>query len=199
MYRGKHGRRLGAARQSADVLVAVTQERAPALADHTAHVCDLATAIGAELGLPGDEVEALRHGAALHDIGKMAIPDAILDKPGALSEPEWELVRRHTLIGQRILAAAPALERSAALVRSSHERVDGAGYPDGLVGDDVPVGSRIIFAADAFDAMTSERVYGETLTPAEALDELRRCAGTQFDPAVVAALERVLTRALAAV
>ena len=146
----------------------------------------------------GAELEALRHAAALHDIGKMAIPDSILEKPGPLSEAEWALIRQHTLIGERILAAAPALERSGRLVRSSHERIDGTGYPDGLAAADIPLGSRIIFVADAFDAMVSSRSYGATLSHADALAELRRCAGTQFDPAVVAAFERVIAMPRAA-
>jgi HD-GYP domain-containing protein (c-di-GMP phosphodiesterase class II) len=124
----------------------------------------------------------------------MAIPDAILEKPGALSDTEWALIRRHTLIGERILAAAPALERSARLVRWSHERVDGTGYPDGLAASEIPLGSRIILVADAFDAMVTERSYGTMLSEADALTELRRCAGTQFDPSVVAAFERVISR-----
>jgi two-component system cell cycle response regulator len=147
-----------------------------------------------ELGLTRAELVVLRHAAALHDIGKMAIPEAILDKRGALSDTDWALIRRHTMIGERILAAAPALESSAKLVRSSHERMDGTGYPDGLAATDIPLGSRIILVADAFDAMRSERSYGATFSETDALAELRRCAGTQFDPTVVAAFERVIAR-----
>jgi HD-GYP domain-containing protein (c-di-GMP phosphodiesterase class II) len=158
-------------------------------------VSDLACATGVDLGMAGDDLDALRHAAALHDIGKMAVPESILEKAGPLSDAEWELMRRHTLVGERILAAAPALERSAQLVRWSHERVDGGGYPDGLSGEGIPLGSRVILVADAFDAMTSERSYGHVLSSDEALAELRRCAGTQFDPAVVAAFERVLVDA----
>ena len=124
----------------------------------------------------------------------MAIPESVLEKRGALSDSEWALIRRHTIIGERILAAAPALESSARLVRSSHERMDGTGYPDGLAAADIPLGSRIILVADAFDAMLSERSYGATFSETDALAELRRCAGTQFDPAVVAAFERVIAR-----
>ena len=192
MYRQKNGGRPPAAHQSAGVLMAVVAERAPGLASHVNAVCELACAAAEELDVHGAELEALRHAAALHDIGKMAIPDSILEKPGALSEAEWALIRQHTLIGERILAAAPALERSGRLVRSSHERIDGTGYPDGLAAADIPLGSRIIFVADAFDAMVSSRSYGATLSHADALAELRRCAGTQFDPAVVAAFERVI-------
>ncbi len=192
MYGQKHAGRPPAAHQSADVLKAVVSERAPRLATHGNAVCELACATADELRLVGPELEALRHAAALHDIGKMAIPDSILEKPGALSDAEWVLIRRHTLIGERILAAAPALEPSARLVRWSHERVDGMGYPDGLAASDIPLGSRIILVADAFDAMVSERSYGPTLSHRDALGELRRGAGTQFDPSVVAAFERVV-------
>jgi putative nucleotidyltransferase with HDIG domain len=196
MYGQKNAGRPPAALQSADVLMAVVAERAPALASHVTAVCEHACAVAAELGLTGCELEALRHAASLHDIGKMAIPESILEKREPLSGSEWALIRRHTIIGERILAAAPALERSARLVRSSHERMDGQGYPDALAAADIPLGSRIILVADAFDAMRSERSYGSALSEADALAELRRCAGTQFDPAVVAAFERVVARQL---
>ena len=193
MYRQKNSGRLPAAHQSAGVLIAVLEERAPRLASHVRTVCELATATAAGLGMEGADLDALRHAAALHDIGKMAIPESVLEKPGPLSDAEWDLVRRHTLVGERILAAAPALEHSARLVRSSHERVDGRGYPDGLAGEAIPLGSRIILVADAFDAMTSERSYGRVRSTDGALAELRRCAGTQFDRSVVGAFERVVT------
>jgi two-component system cell cycle response regulator len=193
MYRQKNAGRLPAAHQSAGVLIAVLEERAPALASHVRTVRDLATATATALGLAGDDLEALHHAAALHDIGKMAVPESVLEKPGPLSDAEWDLMRRHTLVGERILAAAPALERSAQLVRWSHERVDGGGYPDGLSGDAIPLGSRVILVADAFDAMTSQRSYGRTFSSEDALAELRRCAGAQFDAEVVAAFERVVT------
>jgi diguanylate cyclase (GGDEF)-like protein len=194
MYRQKNAGRPPAALQSADVLKAVLAERAPALAAHVGAVCDLACEVAEELDLTGAELQALRHAAALHDIGKMAIPETILEKRGTLSDTEWALIRRHTIIGERILAAAPALECSARLVRSSHERVDGTGYPDGLAATDIPLGSRIILVADAFDAMRSERSYGDALSEADALAELRDCAGTQFDPTVVDAFARVIAR-----
>ena len=194
MYGQKNAGRPPAALQSADVLAAVVAERAPALAAHVDAVCDLVCAVAVELGLPAGEREALRHAAALHDIGKMAIPEAVLEKRDPLSATEWALIRQHTIIGERILNAAPALERSAKLVRSSHERMDGHGYPDGLAATDIPLGSRIILVADAFDAMCSQRSYGATLSETDALVELRRCAGTQFDPAVVDAFARVIAR-----
>jgi two-component system cell cycle response regulator len=192
MYRQKSSGREPAANQSAGVLIAVLEERAPGLASHVRTVSDLACATAIELGMAGDDLDALRHAAALHDIGKMAIPESVLEKPGPLSDAEWELMRKHTLVGERILAAAPALERSAQLVRWSHERVDGAGYPDGLRGEAIPLGSRVILVADAFDAMTSERSYDRVMTGDEALAELRANAGTQFDVAVVEAFARVL-------
>jgi HD-GYP domain-containing protein (c-di-GMP phosphodiesterase class II) len=130
--------------------------------------------------------------AELHDIGKAAVPDEILDKPGPLDDREWEFMHRHTVIGERILLAAPSLAPAAALVRSSHERFDGAGYPDHLRGEAIPLGSSIIAVCDAYDAMISERPYRLAMTPEDALVELESCAGTQFDPDVVTAFSRVI-------
>jgi HD-GYP domain-containing protein (c-di-GMP phosphodiesterase class II) len=132
--------------------------------------------------------------AELHDVGKIAVPDAIIDKPGPLDPVEWSFVRRHPLIGERILLAAPALRPVARLVRSSHERWDGAGYPDGLCGDEIPLGARVVSVCDAFEAMTTDRPYREAISEDEALDELRRCGGSQFDPMVVEAFCRVIAR-----
>jgi two-component system cell cycle response regulator len=184
MYANKHAGRLSAGRQSKDVLLRALAERDPGLGSHGDAVA-LAEATAEALGLAPDEVEQVRHAAELHDVGKVAIPDAILGKPGPLSEEEWAFVRRHPVIGQRIILAAPALTRVAALVRASHERWDGSGYPDALAGEDVPLGARIVAVADAFAAMTAGRPYRSARTAAEALEELRRAAGTQFDPLVV--------------
>jgi two-component system, cell cycle response regulator len=145
------------------------------------------------MGLTGEEQQQLQQAAELHDVGKVAIPDAILHKPGPLDEEEWAFVRRHTLIGERIIGAAPALAQAAKLVRSTHERFDGSGYPDGLAGEQIPLGSRIIAACDAFTAMTHPRTYAPTMTSEQALAELHRCAGGQFDPQVVAVLSSVAT------
>jgi HD-GYP domain-containing protein (c-di-GMP phosphodiesterase class II) len=186
MYANKHAGRMSAGRQSKDVLLRALAERDPGLGTHTETV-GLAEATAAALGLPADEIEHVRHATELHDVGKMAIPDAILGKPGPLTEEEWAFVRRHPVIGQRIILAAPALGRAAALVRASHERWDGSGYPDRLAGTDVPLGARIVAVADAYAAMTAGRPYRAARTPAEALAELERGAGSQFDPAVVAA------------
>jgi HD-GYP domain-containing protein (c-di-GMP phosphodiesterase class II) len=129
--------------------------------------------------------------AQLHETGKMAIPDAILNKPGPLEEPEWEFVRQHTLIGERIIASAAALVPVARLVRSSGERWDGKGYPDSLQGEQIPLGARVVAVCDAYEAMVSERPYSVAMRPARALEELNRGAGSQFDPEVVAAFGRV--------
>jgi HD-GYP domain-containing protein (c-di-GMP phosphodiesterase class II) len=158
-------------------------------------VAELAGAVARDLGLDNEEVEDVVRAAELHDVGKMGVPEAIVEKPAALDEEEWAFMRRHTLIGERILSAAPALAGVARLVRSSHERFDGTGYPDGLAGEKIPLGSRIVAVCDAYDAMTSERPYRESLPAAQAIVELRRCAGTQFDPRVVDSFARVLEAA----
>jgi two-component system, cell cycle response regulator len=131
--------------------------------------------------------EAVRQAAQLHDIGKVAIPEAILHKPGTLDDDEWAFMRRHSEIGERIIAEAPALTRVAAMVRASHERFDGGGYPDGLSRDEIPLGARIVAVCDAFDAMITERAYSAAMSPEDAERELRACAGSQFDPDVVEA------------
>jgi len=187
MYEQKNADRTSATRQSKDVLVRALTERAPELFAHLEGVAELAESTARRLGLNDEEAEQVRHAAELHDIGKVAIPDAILSKPGPLDPHEWEFIRRHTLIGERIVAAAPALGAVARLVRSSHERWDGTGYPDRLGEQEVPIGARIVGVADAFSAMTSERPYSPAVSPASALSELRRTAGSQFDPVVVEA------------
>jgi diguanylate cyclase (GGDEF)-like protein len=172
-------------RQTHDVLVHILREREPWLGDHLRGVAQLAAEIGRAAGMEDFELDALSRAAELHDIGKIAIPDRILHKPGPLDGAEWDLMRRHTTIGERILATAPAMAPVATLIRSSHERWDGAGYPDELEGEQIPLGSRIIFVCDAFEAMIETRSYRPARTPEEALAELRRYAGSQFDPGVV--------------
>jgi diguanylate cyclase (GGDEF)-like protein len=197
MYERKGASRPSAASQARDVLLAALAERQPELHEHLQDVAVLAVAVGRRLGLEPERLDEVARAAELHDIGKMAVPDAIVNKPTTLSDDEWTFMRRHTVIGQSILAAAPAMVPVARLVRSSHERWDGGGYPDGLAATDIPLGARIVFACDAYDAMTSERVYRRAMPAAEALAELRRCAGTQFDPGVVDALSAVLSGATA--
>jgi diguanylate cyclase (GGDEF)-like protein len=187
MYARKNADRMSAGRQSRDVLLRALAERNPALGAHLDGVAALAEATAIRLGLSHEEIGQIRQAAELHDVGKVAIPDAILVKPGPLDEVEWQFIRRHTLIGERIIAAAPALEPVAELVRSSHEHWDGSGYPDALAEDAIPLGSRIVAVADAFDAMTSDRSYRPACPAPRALAELQRCAGSQFDPDVVQA------------
>ena len=186
------------AAESARVLVRVLAERSADLGTHHVDVADLCEIVCGRLGLAEDDIEAIVEAAALHDIGKAALPDAILDKPGPLSEDEWEIMRDHTVIGERILAAAPSLERASVIVRASHERWDGTGYPDGLVGEEIPFASRIIAVCDAYDAMSARRAYRPPFAPRRALAELTACSGTQFDPLVVDAFCAVLAERLAA-
>lgn len=176
-----------ATRQSTDVLLKVLSERDSELRSHLSTVSGLAERIAEKLGLGVHEVKLISLAAKLHDVGKTAIPDEILNKPGPLDPDEWEFMRRHTVIGERIVLAAPSLAPTADLVRSSHERFDGTGYPDALDGVAIPIGASIIAVCDAFDAMVSTRPYRAAMSRADAVVELRRCAGTQFDPKVVEA------------
>jgi two-component system cell cycle response regulator len=172
-------------RQSADVLLRALQERSPELGDHLVGVARLAVEVGKRLGMNGVELDRLAQAAQLHDVGKMAIPDTILRKPGPLDQEEWEFIRGHTIVGERIASAAPSLLEVARIIRSSHERYNGSGYPDGLRGDQIPLASRIVAVADAFDAMIGPRPYRLGMSRADALGELERCRGAQFDPLVV--------------
>jgi diguanylate cyclase (GGDEF)-like protein len=195
MYSRKEARPSSARRQSADVLLGVLREREPELHAHVEDVAELSLAVGRRLGMSDAELEELQRAAELHDIGKVAIPEEILNKPAALDAGEWEFVRRHTILGERILASAPALSPVARLVRASHERFDGQGYPDQLAGREIPLGARIIAVCDAFDAMVSSRPYSEPVDVTAALDELRACSGSQFDPEVVDAfVEELMAR-----
>jgi putative nucleotidyltransferase with HDIG domain len=153
---------------------------------HSARVADLAAAIAEQLGLQPDDVELTRLAARLHDLGKLAIPEEILQKPSSLSSAEWLVIQRHPQIGHRMLESL-GVDPIAEWVLHHHERWDGAGYPGGLAGEDIPLGARIIFVADAFDAMTSSRLYRRPMTREEAFAEVERCSGAQFDPEVVRA------------
>ena len=188
MYEQKR-RRPGAARQQVrDALLLALSEQQPELGRHSNEVTDLVAEVARRLGMEADEVDDAVRAAELHDIGKLAIPAEILNKPGPLEPDEWEVIRTHTVVGERVLLAAPALSSVAPLVRASHERFDGSGYPDGLAGEAIPLGARIVTACDAFDAITSDRPYRAARSIEEALDELERCAGTHFDPRVVRVL-----------
>ena len=176
----------------ADVLLQALSERDFELGSHISAVVELACATAAELGATEEEVETTRQTALLHDIGKVAVPDEILNKPGSLDRPQWDYVRQHTLIGERIIRAAPALAHVAKLVRSTHEHYNGGGYPDGLAGEDIPLIARIVSVCDAYDAMITTRGYRNAQTVPEAVAELSDRAGTQFDPKVVDAFVRAL-------
>jgi two-component system, cell cycle response regulator len=188
LYASKHSGRVEGDRTMRTLLTALSL-REPEAREHLEDVGALAVQMGTMLGLRDGALPELSRAAQLHDIGKLAVPDEILSKPGPLDEREWAFVREHPLVGERILRASPALRDVASIVRSTHERWDGTGYPDGLAGEEIPLAARIIFACDAYDAMTSGRPYRAPLAPGEALAELERCAGSQFDPTVV----RVLT------
>ncbi|MGZ8782514.1 MAG: bifunctional diguanylate cyclase/phosphohydrolase [Gaiellaceae bacterium] len=193
MYAQKQQRDSSAGRQSKNVLLRALEERNPGLLDHVSDVAELAVDVARHLELPEHEIEQIRHAAELHDVGKVAVPDAILQQPGALTQEDWGFIHQHTVIGERIISAAPALVHVARIVRSSHERWDGTGYPDRLRAGQIPIGARIIAVCDALAAMLSGRPYRSAVGLQAALDELARCAGSQFDPAVVAALAVVLT------
>ncbi len=165
-------------------LAEALSERDRYTGEHSESVVQLAAQVARGLGLDEREVERVKAAALLHDIGKVAIPDDILHKPAELDEREWEVMREHPVIGERILRAIPGLGSVARIVRHEHERWDGGGYPDGLSGEEIPIGARVILACDAYHAMISDRPYRKAITHAEAIRELAANAGTQFDPQV---------------
>ena len=191
----ERGRATQSVRSVVQALAATLQARDGYTGEHADAVHDLSVAVGARLGLRPDEMAQLAAVALLHDVGKIGIPDDLLHKPGPLTPEEWQVMREHPAIGERILVSVPGLESVARAVRHEHERWDGDGYPDGLAGEAIPLASRIVLACDAWHALHSDRPYREALPREDALAELRRCAGTQFDPTVVAALLDVLARA----
>ncbi|HEY1509824.1 MAG TPA: diguanylate cyclase [Solirubrobacteraceae bacterium] len=193
MYAQKHlVRRADAAHEVKDALLTAMSQRDASLSDHTDGVAELSAQTAWLIGCTQAQIEHIRTAAELHDIGKLAISEAILSKPGPLTEEEWELMRRHTVIGEQIMSASPALDDVRPLVRSSHERWDGGGYPDRLAGEDIPLGARIVAVCDSYHAMTTDRSYRKALSVEIALDELRACAGSQFDPAIVDAFLRLM-------
>jgi len=173
-------------------LATALDARDPYTAGHSDRVSVLSVAIGRTLSLSADDLEVVRLGALLHDIGKIGVPDDVLRKPSALTAAEFELIKQHPVLGARILRSVRFLARHIPIVELHHERPDGLGYPNGLRGDDIPLAARIVHVADAYDAMTSARAYRGARPSGEALRELWRCAGTGFDAEIVGALAMAL-------
>jgi HD-GYP domain-containing protein (c-di-GMP phosphodiesterase class II) len=183
---------MAAASGSAEALLAALAARDGYDAVQSQAVVELALAIGRRLGLASFALTNLHWATLLHDIGKIGVPDAILNKPGKLDETEWAEMRRHAATGERIIASTTELAHLARIIRAEHERWDGAGYPDGLAAEEIPLASRIILVSEAFHAMIAGRPYRPAMSIADACDELERNAGTQFCPTVAAAALAVL-------
>ena len=181
--------------QSIRVLARAVDAKDPSTRQHSERVADLAQLLAQALGWPADDAAAVRDAGLVHDVGKIAVPDAILFKPDRLTPAEFERVKAHAALGAEIVA--DVLSRGqVAWVRGHHERWDGQGYPDGTAAEAIPEGARILTLADAWDVMTSDRPYGVPLSQEDALAECRRCSGAQFWPAAVDALERALAGGL---
>ncbi len=165
---------------------------------HSREVVDLSVGVAEALGLDAIQRRNVEFAALLHDVGKIRVPKEIINKPGQLNAEEWRILRQHTIDGEKMLKQVGGILSSVGrFVRSSHERYDGLGYPDGLAGEEIPIESRIVSACDAFSAMTTDRSYRPALAVDAAVDELRRCSGTQFDPAVVKGLIALVGRRVA--
>jgi putative nucleotidyltransferase with HDIG domain len=185
------------ARKVTSILVDAATPKDGYTAEHAVEVARLSRLVGMDLGLNEEELEALVQGALLHDLGKLGVADAILEKPAPLTEEEWVVVKRHSEIGAQMIEPLESLSGALPVVRHHHERLDGTGYPDGLEGEQIPLAARIVAVADAYDVMLRGRLYRPKRlraksSPAEALEELEREAGSQFDVRVVEALRRVL-------
>jgi HD-GYP domain-containing protein (c-di-GMP phosphodiesterase class II) len=180
---------------TAQTLIAAVEARDSYTGEHSRGVVDHATAVGRKLGLGPDELADVEHVALLHDIGKISIPDSILNKPGRLSEEEWEVMRSHPIASERLIREVPGLDHLGPAVRAEHERWDGGGYPDGLAGEEIPLASRITLVCDAYHAMTSDRPYRRALAREVARAEIEKGIGTQFCPRAAGALLEVLDEA----
>ena len=179
---------------TAEALAAALEAKDSYTADHARSISELAVEVGRELSLPESAIEDLRYAGIFHDVGKIAVPDAVLNKPASLTGDEWEVVKEHPVVGADILAPVPFLYGVRTIVRHAHEHWDGGGYPDQLSGQQIPLGARIVLAVDAYHAMTSNRPYRAAMTDDDACAELRLHSGTQFDPEVIAAFLVVLDR-----
>ncbi len=175
-----------------EALIALVEARDHYTGEHTSRVSALTTRLALALGLDASEAYMLGLAGRLHDVGKVAVPDAVLQKPARLTEEEQALMRRHTVVGGDVVSRVPSLRAIAPLIRAHHEQWNGRGYPDGLTGEQIPLGARIVAVANAYEAMITDQPYQQARDEASTLAELRRCAGTQFDPMIVEVLERVL-------
>jgi putative nucleotidyltransferase with HDIG domain len=177
---------------TASALAAALEAKDDYTHEHALSIARLAVAVGRRLGMDDGALRDLRYGAIFHDIGKIAIPDAILHKPSELTDAERTVMERHPIVGEQILAPVPFLSGVREIVRHDHERWDGGGYPDGLAGEAIPIGARIVLVVDAYHAMTSDRPYRARLPEARAHEQLRTGSGSQFDPAIVDAFLAIL-------
>ncbi len=182
--------------QTIDALIAAAGQRDRTAEGHSQRVTRYCMAIGRVLGITGEEGLNLKYAAGLHDIGKVAISRKIINKLGKLTDGEFAIMKQHSTIALRILSKVDGLEDAAPMIKHHHERFDGKGYPDGLVGEDIPLGSRIIAVAEAFDILTSDVPWRDAMDQESALRELEACAGTQFDPAMVEAFREAITTGL---
>jgi len=180
------------ATEAMESLAAAVDARDAYTAGHSRRVQEIAVAVGRELALDDTELESLSFASLFHDVGKLGVPDSVLLKKGPLSDAEREIVRHHAEEGERIVAHLGFLSNATPAIRHHHEYWDGNGYPDGLRGQEIPIGARVLHVVDAFDSMISDRVYRSAMTLGEALAELRQAAGTQFCPTCVGALEKLV-------
>ncbi len=176
------------------VMAKVLEAKDPNTRFHSEKVSMLATSMAREMGFPEDEVKRVSIAGILHNIGKMGIPEAILRKPGLLDPAEREVVERHPVIAAQILEPIEKLKSAVSYIKHHHEHFDGTGYPDQLSGDAIPLGARVLHVAEAFDSMVTKKSYAEMLSTEDALEEIWRCSGTQFDPRAVEALDKILRR-----
>ena len=175
-----------------EALASALEAKDPYTQAHTGRIRDMALALAVSMKVPSHQRRAVRLGAILHDVGKIGISDAILHKPGPLTEAEWKVMKTHPIVGERMLRGIDCLSDALPVIRHHHERWDGTGYPDRLGGEDIPLGARIVAVCDAFDAMTSDRPYRKAMSPEAAGEEIAACAGTQFDPVCASLLTEVL-------
>jgi HD-GYP domain-containing protein (c-di-GMP phosphodiesterase class II) len=176
-----------------EALVSALEARDPYTEAHAGRITELAMALSVAMQLSGEHRRAVKLGSILHDVGKIGIPDAILGKPGELTDEEWQVMRTHAIVGEKMLRGVDFLGPALPVIRHHHERWDGTGYPDGIGGGDIPIGARIVAVCDSFDAMTSDRPYRRAMSIQDAFGELLSCAGTQFDPKCAALLVDVVS------